>query len=238
MTTADDARETLRALDSASKTTQRARPSRSVPLLVLSLVVAGSMPFYIQAVPGPGLASGTAQLSSQGWVWLQPLFGHSPWVTLYWLVALPLAYVFIAWWLYRAAQRSGVRLRGRALVYTGLALFVVLIIPGLLHRWFDRIHPPLLPGDLTLRGLMPLLTIGVALIVWAIAERSIALSITAVVYIAASLLASLYNLENLTYRLGWTVDSRFTLVLNVGLCAVVLLLASLGNFVAERVQRR
>ena len=58
-------------------------------------------------------------------------------------------------------------------------------------------------GDLWMRGTFAFLIIAVGLWVLAWAERSRALAVIALVYTGAALLASLYNVENILFRLGW-----------------------------------
>ena len=61
-------------------------------------------------------------------------------------------------------------------------------------RW---VTAGVLPGDLLVRGLTPLLTIALSLLVLAWAERSEPLGIFAVFFVALALLANLYDLSNL-----------------------------------------
>ena len=69
--------------------------------------------------------------------------------------------------------------------------------------WLQHLHV-LWPGDLVLRGTFPFVIIAAGLWVLAWAERSRALTVIAAVYTATALLASLYNIENVLFRLGWS----------------------------------
>jgi hypothetical protein len=135
-------------------------------------------------------------------------------VSLYWLIALPLAYLVIAWWYRRRAQRRGVSTSPVAYVVTGLALVALLVAtsqgalswltpgPHSRLRWLFPGASVLGLGDLGIRGLLPLLTVSIALFVLAYCERSRPLAEFAVSLLALSLLVNLYDLQNVAYRLG------------------------------------
>ena len=96
------------------------------------------------------------------------------------------------------------------------------------------------PGDLVIRGTFPFLIIAVGLWVLARAERSRALAVIALIYTAAALLASLYNVENVLFRLGWTPSPgqwRLTSLPGVLLPALVLLVAGVSAFAVQRPHR-
>ena len=148
--------------------------------------------------------------------WFLPDFGR--WVAVYWLVALPLGYLATAAYFRRRARRTGVASRPGPLVLTGvllLAMFVVVSLQG---------YVGILPGDLVVRGLGPLLTVAVGLTVLAVADRSPALAVVAPGFLGGiTLLVNLYDLVNVLYRLGWTVPYRFDTWPNVVLPGVFLL---------------
>jgi hypothetical protein len=96
------------------------------------------------------------------------------------------------------------------------------------------------PGDLVVRGTFPFVIIAAGLWVLAWAERSRALTAIAAVYTATALLASLYDIENVLFRLGWIPsgnDWRLTSLPNVLLPALVLLAAGAGAFAVQRRHR-
>jgi len=77
-------------------------------------------------------------------------------------------------------------------------------------------------------------------VVLAWAERSQALAVIAAIYTVTALLASLYNMENVLFRLGWNPsgsDWNLTSLPNVLLPAMVLLVAGAGSFAVHRRQR-
>jgi hypothetical protein len=67
-----------------------------------------------------------------------------------------------------------------------------------------------------------------------VAERSAGLLTVALVFLASALTASLYDVDNLTYRLGWEPSPETSLLPNLMLCAAVLLISSAVYAVAER----
>jgi hypothetical protein len=96
------------------------------------------------------------------------------------------------------------------------------------------------PGDLVVRGTFPFVIIAAGLWVLAWAERSRALAVIAAVYTATALLSSLYNIENVLFRLGWNPsgsDWSLTSLPNVLLPALVLLAAGAGAFAVQRHHR-
>jgi hypothetical protein len=105
------------------------------------------------------------------------------------------------------------------------------VVPRLGVLWY-----PL--ADVWIRGTLAFLIIAVGLWVLARAERSRALAVIALVYTGAALLASLYNVENILFRLGWNpgpsaFDWQLTVLPDILLPAVVLLVAGLGALIAQ-----
>jgi hypothetical protein len=96
------------------------------------------------------------------------------------------------------------------------------------------------PGDLMVRGTFPFVIIAVGLWALAWAERSRALAGIAAIYTGTALLASLYDIENLLFRLGWNPapgESDLTSLPNVLLPALVLLVTGAGAFAVQRRHR-
>ena len=82
------------------------------------------------------------------------------------------------------------------------------------------------------------MAVGLWALAWA--ERSGALAVIAAVYTSTALLASLYNVENLLFRLCWNPapgDWDLTSLPNVLLPALVLLAAGAGAFAMQRRHR-
>jgi hypothetical protein len=228
MATADEADSILSTVDRAARTTRAVRPTRALPLLVLALVVVGAMPFYVLDLDRP---EGTYEQSQMLWS-LGGFLGTSAgvWTAVYWIVTLPLAYAFIAWWHHRAARRNGVASHVRWLVLTGVLLFGALLV------MLSQAAPGPL-ANLYIRGLTPIITMALGLLVWAIAERSRGLLVVALAFLASALLASLYDLVNMTYRLGIQIPDAWSMLPNLALCAAVLLVSAAVYAEVERRDR-
>jgi len=131
----------------------------------------------------------------------------------------------------------------RGYLVTGTAVTVLaLVIPPLSHvrspGWLSWLHSldVLWPGDLVIRGTFPFVIIAIGLWVLAWAERSIALALIAAVYTASALVASLYDVENMLFRLGWNPSGsqvRLESLPNVLLPALVLLAAGACAFAVQ-----
>jgi hypothetical protein len=159
----------------------------------------------------------------------------------YWLAGLAGGLLLTLLWYQRNARRVGLTTPARgyiitSAILTALAFFLppLSAIPAL--RWLDLLWP----GDLVIRGTFPFLIIAIGLWVLAWAERSLALVTVAALYTAAALLAGLYNVENVLFRLGWNPSGgqlRLTSLPNVLLPALVLLIAGAAAFAVQRRNR-
>jgi hypothetical protein len=131
-------------------------------------------------------------------------------------------------------DRVGLRTPARGYLLTGLVLLLLALgIPALATSTSSGLGV-LEPGDLVIRGTFPPVIIGVGLCYLAWAERSIALTLIAAGYLALSVVASLYDIENVFYRLGWNLSPEVSRLPNVVLPALVLLLAGAGAWVVQR----
>ncbi len=111
---------------------------------------------------------------------------------------------------------------------TALAASVPLLARVRSPRFFAHLQV-LYPGDLTIRGTFPFVLIAAGLLVLARAERSWALMAIAVSYAAAALLSSLYDVSNLTQRMGWTPSFSDQSLPNILLPALILLAAGVAT---------
>jgi hypothetical protein len=82
------------------------------------------------------------------------------------------------------------------------------------------------PGDLLIRGNVPLLAIAVGIVVWAARERRSGLWILAAVIVPLTFLANLYNMENVLFRFGVPYFDNADEVANLGTVAAVFFAAS------------
>ncbi len=217
--------------------TRSARHAYWFPLVLFGLLVLASVPFYIQHIPRSGFyanpnPAGPAFLR---WSYLAGLGIFSGrYADYYWLAAVLIGLAATAAWYRWRGNRVGLRTPARGYLLTGIVLLVLALgIPALAASTAPRLTV-LMPGDLLVRGTFPLVIIGIGLCYLAWAERSIALAVIAAGYFALSLVASLYDIENVFYRLGWNISPDYSGLPNVVLPALVLLLSGAGAWVVQR----
>jgi hypothetical protein len=120
-------------------------------------------------------------------------------IALYWLVALPLAYVIMAVWAHRRAIRRGVATSMLVYALTGVGLVALTVLSGLLTgAWFTAAQL----SSIGSRGLIALFVIALGLLVLAYRERSRAMWAISLVFLGYVILINLYDLDNLAVRFG------------------------------------
>jgi hypothetical protein len=232
--------------------TRLARHAYWFPLVLFGLLTCAAIPFYLQpephkrercvfAPPGHICRMRGTVLSPLGPVLPNGYLGGfgsalvRGGAAYYWLAALLVGLAATALWYRWRGARVGLRTPPRAYLVIGVAVLVLaLVIPVLADH---NSHSPLrflMPGDLLIRGTFPVVIIAVGLCALAWAERSIALTIIAAAYLALSLTASLYDIENLLYRLGWILSPVVSGLPNLVLPALVLLLSGAGAWAVQR----
>jgi hypothetical protein len=234
-----DAAGLLSEMRRLRRNARSARHAYWFPLVLFSLLIFAAFPFYvIPSFQGDfAVPAGPSEILGG-----EPGFGDPTYLGYYWLAALLGGLALTLWWYRRHARKIGVRTPARGYLITVVALTAAALILPLLAaiKPFGFLDIAL-PGDLFTRGTFPLLIIAIGLCVLAWAERSRALGLIALVYTGSALLASLYNVENLVFRLGWNPSPdqwQFTTLPNVALPAVILLAAGVGAFLVQRKQRR
>ena len=235
----------LRDLSRLRHRTRVARHGYWFPLVLFGVLGCAAAPLYLAAAasvpPGPGSyqTSNTGPLLLSG----MSLGRNDFFIGWYWTIALVGGYLLTVLWYWRSARRAGVRTPARGYLITGVVLTVLAVVLPLLSRAVPGLFLLWGPfGDAWIRGTLAFLIIAVGLWVLARAERSPALAVIALAYTAAALLASLYNIENLLFRLGWNpAASRFgwdwTVLPGILLPAVVLLVSGIGAFLMQRLRR-
>jgi len=220
---------------------RRARHAYWFPLVLFGLLTAASVPLYVQRIPtrsgvwytrvvGPAFVHAT-YLGSFGLL-------TSVWTPYYWLAALLIGAGATAGWYRWRGNRVGLRTPARGYAITALVLVVLAILVPVIARSVGRgALFTVMPGDLVIRGTFPFVLIAAGLCFLAWAERSIALAMIAAVYLALSLVASLYDIVNVFYRLGWDVSASASQLPNVVLPALVLLFSGAGAWVVQRRRR-
>ncbi|MGB6454770.1 MAG: hypothetical protein WBH47_09810, partial [Streptosporangiaceae bacterium] len=221
---------------------RRARLARHAywfPLVLFGLLTLASVPFYIREYPvgsgvfetGPGL-----RVLQSGFLGGPGLLEVAKGTAYFWLGAMLLGITATVLWYRWRGNRIGLRTPARGYLITGLALIsLALLIPVLSGR---SLRMPLLwPGGYVISDLFPLVLIGLGLCVLAWSERSTGLAAISVGYLAVSLVANLYELNNLLYRLHWNLTPAAAALPNVVLPALVLLLAGAGAWIVQRRNR-
>jgi hypothetical protein len=230
--------ELLSDLDRLRREARSARHAYWFPLILFGLLTCASVPFYVsdvtQAAPGVAIMRVTTPPSLLGG---EQAGRNGLFLGWYWALALIAGYLLTYAWYRRHQRRVGLRTPARAVTITGIVLAAVAFLGPLLAASLPFPHALIgLPvGDLWVRGTFAFLIAAAGLWMLAWAERSRALAVIALVYTGSALLASLYDVANLLYRLGWSpgygsASARLAELPNVLLPALVLLVAGTGAF--------
>ena len=226
--------------------TRRARRAMWFPLMLFGLVILASAPLYLHFngdippipasltpdVPATPLTDAASEGSSGLLQFLTGgMFTFSPLkITIFWLVAGPMAYLATAGFYWLHARRRGVATSIKAYVLTGLGLFALLVATS------TPLIPIPVPGDLMVRGLTPLLAVDLGLFVLARIERSWALLAFAVPFFALTVVANLYDMANVAYRLGFGSAGPEVNVIVVG--SVLLIAGAIFGLGQARTRQR
>jgi hypothetical protein len=243
---AGPAGEPGRLLGDLARLRRQARAARHAywfPLVLFGLLTCGAAPLYVAAAApqdtSGALATGRGPLLLNGFLPGGGVF----YIGWYWAAALAGGYLLTVAWYRWHARRAGVATPARGYLITGVVLTVLVLaippltvkVPGLWRVWLPF-------GDVWIRGTLAFLIIATGLWVLARAERSRALAVIALVYTGAALLSSLYNMENIVFRLGWNPGRsafawQLTALPNVLLPAAILLVAGCTAFLVQRTRR-
>jgi hypothetical protein len=239
-----DPGELLSDLSRLRRRTRTARHGYWFPLLLFGVLTAAAAPLYLAAASVPA-TSGSYQVANTGPMLLS---GLSPgpdgfYIGWYWTVALVIGFLLTVLWYRRRARQAGVRTPARGYLITGIVLTVLAVVLPPLSRyawWLAILWAPI--GDAWVRGTFGFLIIAAGLWVLVRAERSRGLAVIALIYTAAALLSSLYNIENVLFRLGWNPGNSpsawsLSTLPDVLLPAAVLLVAGLSAFFVQRRRR-
>ena len=230
--------ELLSDLDRLRRQARSRRHAYWFPLVLFGLLTFASVPFYVSGVTQAGARVAILRVTAPPTLLGGELPGRDGLLLAwYWALALVAGYLLTWVWYRRHQRRVGIRTPARAFTITGIVLAALAFVgPLLVANLPFRYGPVLLPvEDLWVRGTFAFLIAAAGLWVLAWAERSRALALITLAYTGAALLASLYNVENLLYRLGWnpgygSAGTRLAMLPNVLLPALVLLVAGVGAF--------
>ncbi len=227
--------ELLSDLARLRRQARAARHAYWFPLVLFGLLICAAAPLYVAANAQPaGMTVSIRPVTVLGgW----PGLGSTA-LAWYWAAALTGGYLVTVLWYWLHARRAGLRTPWRAYLVTGIVLVLAAVALPLLTRWLHALGVVWLPlAGYWFRG-APFLIIAVGLWVLARAERSLGLTVIAAIYTGAVLLISLYNIENVLFRLGWNPGAisfgwQLSVLPGVLLPALVLLAAGLGAFLAQ-----
>jgi hypothetical protein len=160
--------------------------------------------------------------------------GPARWLTVYWVAALVVGYAATIAFARRHGHRVGVRVRVGPTIGVGLGLLaVVLLVNGAVPS-VSRGH--LFAGDIWVRGMGSLLILAVGLGALAVVERSRPFMVYVAGFIGLALVACLYDIVNIFYRLGIGVvgGPNGTALPNIVLPGLYLLGGGIGFWYAAR----
>jgi len=142
---------------------------------------------------------------------------HPTAVSIYWLIGLPIGFLLSGGWYWLRRRRRGIATSAVTFVVLGLifVLLGVLTSPGMQHTLHVSLARTVLlrglgEGWSSNRGTGPLTVIGVGLLALSYLERSRTLAVFSIGYLGLAFLANLYDLGNVTARLGWYVGIHET----------------------------
>jgi hypothetical protein len=212
---------------------RHAQRSTWFPLVLLGLVVVAAAPFYrlgryvVTCDPALGARGGVeiikrgACVQVVGWP-----------VGVYWIFAFVLAYVAIAVFYARRARSRGVG--ARILPYVGSGIAAGLVF-GIASAWAQQLNlVGYFPAGPVAVGLVPLISISLALFVLARVERNWPLLAFATGYLVVALLACGIGTRELGLNTGSNLAPTWSFLPSLVVAGGVLLLGGMGFALAER----
>ena len=225
----DAARLALSTIRQLARHVRRAQRGTWFPLVLLGLVVVASAPVYRSArypvTCDPALgARGGVQIIDEG-ACVQ-VVGWP--VGVYWIIAFVLAYAAIAAYYVFRARRRGVGVRVLPYVGSGIAAGLVF---GVTSAWSQQLGVAgYLPTGPVAAGLVPLISIGLALFVLARVERNWTLLVFATGYLVVALVVCRIGVRGP----GLDPGPMWSFLPGLVVAGGVLLLGGAGFALAER----
>ena len=229
----DAARQTLSTTRQLTRRVRHAQRNTWFPLALLGLVVVAAAPFYrlgrhvVTCDPALGARGGVEIIDKGACV---QVVGWP--VGVYWIFAFVLAYVVIAvFYVYRAHRRG---VGARVLPYVGSGIAAGLVF-GIASAWAQQLNlQGYFPAGPVAVGLVPLISIGLALFVLARLERNWPLLAFATGYLVVALLACGIGTRRLGLSVGWSLAPTWSFLPSLVVAGGVLLLGGVGFALAER----
>lgn len=235
MATQPEAHELLSSAKAAARAARKARQGYWFPLLVFGVITACAAPFYIE----PRVISDGSWSRTGLSLYVESIvpLGTGVGVQIYWTIALVGGYVAVVLFYRLRARRTGVAGRVWPALAVGAGALALLLLTG---NWMpaevgvDRY----VPFVFFVRGLVPLVLIGVGIVAFAWVERSIGLLVFGLCFLALAALMNLYDASNLVYRAGWNMSYEYDLLPNLLVPAAMLLVGGAGFLLRARLRRR
>jgi hypothetical protein len=229
----DTARQALSATRQLTRRVRHAQRGTWFPLVLLGLVVVASVPFYrlgrhvVTCDPALGARGGVEIIDRDVCV---QVIGWP--VGVYWILALVLAYVAIAaFYVYRARSRG---VGARILPYVGSGIAAGLVF-GIASAWTQQLNlEGYFPSGPVAVGLVPLISISLALFVLARVERNWPLLAFATGYLVVALLVCGIGTRRLGLNVGSNLAPTWSFLPGLVVAGGVLLLGGMGFALAER----
>ena len=229
----DTARQALSTTRQLARRVRHAQRGTWFPLVLLGLVVVASAPFYrlgryvVTCDPALGARGGVEIIymgtcvQVVGWP-----------VGVYWILAFVLAYAAIAaFYVYRARSRG---VGARVLPYVGSGIAAGLVF-GITSAWTQQLNlGGYFPVGPVAVGMVPLISIGLALFVLARVERNWPLLAFATGYLVVALLACGIGTRELGLNVGSNLGPMWSFLPGLVVAGGVLLLGGMGFALAER----
>jgi hypothetical protein len=242
--------EVLRATARWRTQTQAAYRGRWFVLVIFGVVTLAAAPFFWRPTPRcPG--AGCQSLShltaisvgrSPGPLGNPLVYGFldsgiGRWISLYWVLAVPLGFVATVLYYRHRASRTGVEGRIWPVVIVGLVLLTALVVFS--TNFLAAFHLRGLVGAFPVftienRGLGPLVVIATAVGVLAFLEHSRSLALFAMGFLALAVLANLNDIEREMNRFGLTLPVGAAALPNVVVPGLFLLGGGLGFWWSDR----
>jgi hypothetical protein len=237
MSSESGAQELLDTAKAAARTARRARQAFWFPLLAFGAVAAGASPFYVEPAATSGFGVVSASGSTLYLGGFSPTGGGSAGAQLYWTLALAGGYVAVVLFYRLHARRAGVAGRIWPPLAAGAGALLLLLLTG---GWMPGGLDPdrFLPLDFFIRGMVPLVVIGIGVVALAWSERSRGLLAFGLCFLALAAVANLYDTSNLLDRAGWILSYRYEELPNLLAPALMLLLGGAGFLLRARLRRR